>query len=171
MLETDRGPFLLVSLRIPTLVSFRRRGLRLQTEQTRPCECVIRIVNEVNSSAHLTSLQLRLVQHHGTLRCYIMGNDWLQILHQSTRERKDWCFSSLCLFFCCWIYVCAEGSFMTRRYRVQTKIYPWKIKDPATGTCKKKHCSCLDSPWSELLSWIDWILWFCFNVSGHRFNQ
>lgn len=112
---------------------------RLQTEQTRPCECVIRIVNEVNSSAHLTSLQLRLVQHHGTLRCYIMGNDWLQILHQSTRERKDWCFFLFMLILLLDLCLC-WGQFYDQAGGIeckQTKIYPWKIKDPATGTCKK----------------------------------
>lgn len=36
-------------------------GWRLQTEQTQPCECVIRIVNEVNRDAHLTSLYSRAV--------------------------------------------------------------------------------------------------------------
>lgn len=72
-------------------------GWRLQTEHTQPCARVIRIVNEVNSSAHLTSLQLSLVQCNGTLCCYIMQNDWLQLLHQSTRDMQDWYFF---LFFC-----------------------------------------------------------------------
>lgn len=174
MLETDRGPFLLVSLRIPTLVSFRRRGLRLQTEQTRPCECVIRIVNEVNSSAHLTSLQLSLVQHHGTLRCYIMGNDWLQILHQSTRERKDWCFFLFMLILLLLDLCLCWGQFYDQAGGIeckQTKIYPWKIKDPATGTCKKNIAAASTVLGASCFSWIDWILWFCFKISGHRFDQ
>lgn len=69
--ETDKGLFLpecnLVSLHIPTLVSLERRGpgaadFRPSARRQRwRCDCVIRIVNEVNSSAHLTSLQLSLV--------------------------------------------------------------------------------------------------------------
>lgn len=101
-------------------------GCRLQTEQTRPCECVIRIVNEVNSSAHLTSLQLSLVQHHGTLRCYIMGNDWLQILHQSTGDLKGWCFFFFMLIFLLDLCLC-WGQFYDQAGSIEykkTKIYP-----------------------------------------------
>lgn len=95
------------------------------SRHSRVCVCMIRIVNEVNT--HLTSLQLSLVHSHGSLCCYIMQNDWLQLLHHSSPPA--WCIY-FPLDVCWWPGGHQEQGNAQRNIKVH-KLYPREDKLPA----------------------------------------